>query len=113
MPATPKPSLRFFHSAPLRTRTSKLLAAIEHDDDPTQHSAALAALVVDLTEAGMNYYFVKPLQSAKVGFVARQTANLGMSGAVRIMAPMIRSILGGTNGTQLRVIARHIRQLMA
>jgi len=113
MPAAAKPSLRFFHSAPLRTRTIKLLSAIEHDREPTQHADALAALVVALTDAGMDYYFVKPLRAAKVGFVGRQTANLGKAGALRIMSPMIRSILGGTNETQLRVISRHIRELMA
>src|ERR1017187_5915414 len=112
MPPKAKPSLRFFHSTALRARTDKLLAAIEHDQNPAQHASALAALVVDLTEAGMDYYFLKPLNLAKVSFVARQTANLGMAGALRIMSPMIRSILGGTDGAQLRIISRHIRQLM-
>jgi len=35
-----------------------------------------------------------------------------MAGALRIMSPMIRSILGGADGGQLRIISRHIRQLM-
>ena len=74
---------------------------------------ALSSLVVDLTEAGLNYYFLRPLQQAKVGFVARQTASFGMAGALRVMSPIIRSILAGTNATQLRVITRHIRHLMS
>ena len=112
MPASAKPSLRFFHSAALRPRSNKVLAAIERDKDPTPHVGALSSLVVDLTEAGLDYYFLKPLQQAKVGFVARQTASLGMAGALRVMSPIIRSILAGTNATQLHVIARHIRHLM-
>ena len=111
MPAA-KPSLRFFHSAALRHRTNKLLIALERDQDPTQHASTLSALVVDLTEAGLEYYFVKPLKQAKVGFVARQTASLGMSGALRIMSPMIRGVLSSANGKQLRVIGSHIRELM-
>ena len=112
MPASSKPSLRFFHSAALRARSNKVLAALERDDDPTRHVGALSSLVVDLTEAGMDYYFLKPLQQAKVGFVARQTASLGMAGSLRVMSPIIRGVLAGTNATQLHVIARHIRQLM-
>jgi hypothetical protein len=112
MPASLKPSLRFFHSAALRARSNKVLAALERDEDPTRHVGALSSLVVDLAEAGLDYYFLRPLQQAKVGFVARQTASLGMAGALRVMSPVIRSILAGTNATQLRVIARHIRQLM-
>jgi len=112
MTTSAKPSLRFFHSAALRTRSKKVLAAVERDEDPTQHAGALAMLVVDLTEAGLKYYFLKPLHQAQVGFVARQTASLGMAGSLRVMSPIIRSILAGTNATQMRVIARHIRQLM-
>lgn len=112
MPAPAKPSLRFFHSAELRTRSNKVLGALERDKDPTRHVDALSSLVVDLTEAGLNYYFLRPLQEAKVGFVARQTASFGMAGTLRVMSPIIRRILAGTNAAQLHVIARHIRHLM-
>jgi hypothetical protein len=111
-PSNAKPSLRFSHSAALRTQTTKLLTAIDRDDDPTQHANALAALVVGLTEAGLDYYFLLPLREAKMSFVSRQTANLGMAAALRIMSPMIRSILGSAEPAQLRIISRHIRGLM-
>lgn len=112
MRTSDKPSLRFFHSTALRTRSNKVLTAIERDQEPTQHVGALSSLVMDLTEAGLNYYFLKPLEQAKVGFVTRQTANLGMAGALRVMSPIIRRVLAGTNAAQLRVISKHIRQLM-
>ena len=112
MATSSRPSLRFFHSAALRTRSDKVLAGIEHDKDPTQHAEVLSKLVVDLTEAGLDYYFLKPLQQAKVGFVTRQTARFGMAGALRMMSPVIRTILASANATQLRVITRHIRELM-
>jgi hypothetical protein len=107
-----KPSIRFFHSAPLRARTNRVLAAITRDEDPTRQVGALSGVVVDLTSAGLDYYFLRPLRQAKMGFVAQQTAKLGMTGALRIMSPVIHSILGGANATQVRVIARHISHLM-
>jgi hypothetical protein len=112
MTTSRKPSLRFFHSGALRTRTNRVLAALERAEDPTQHVGALSGLVVDLTEVGLDYYFLRPLQQAKVGFVARQMASLGMSGVLQVMSPIIRSVLAGTNAAQLRVIVRHIRHLM-
>jgi hypothetical protein len=112
MATSAKPSLRFFHSAALRSRSNKVLDAVERDKDPTQHVGALSSLVLDLTEAGLSYYFLKPLQQAKVGFVARQTASFGMAGALRLMSPVVRGVLAGANATQLHVITRHIRQLM-
>jgi len=112
MSASAKPSLRFFHSAALRTRSNKVLTAIERDKDPARHVGALSSLVVDLTEAGLNYYFLKPLQQAKVGFVAQQTASFGLAGVLRMMSPIISRVLASTNATQLRLISGHIRQLM-
>jgi hypothetical protein len=112
MRTSAKPSLRFFHSPALRTRTTKVLAAIDKDEDATKYAGALSGVVVELTEAGLDYYFLKPLQQAKIGFVPRQTANLGMAGALRVMSPIIRRILAGANTTQLKIIAGHIRHLM-
>lgn len=112
MPASAKPSLRFFYSAALRTRLNKVLADMDRDKDPTRHAGALSSLVVELTEAGLNYYLLKPLNDARIGFVSRQTASFGMSGAMRVMSPIIRRIVSGANAKQLHVIARHVRGLM-
>jgi hypothetical protein len=89
-----------------------LLDTLEQADDPTQYSAALGDLVVELTSAGMDYYFLKPLQLAKTGFVIQQSANLGIAGAIRIMASVIRTILGRLDKDQLLIIGGYIRQLM-
>jgi hypothetical protein len=111
MPSMAKPSVRFFCSAGLRKRTDTVLARMDRDDDATQHASALSRVVVELTEAGLDYYFLRPLREAKFGFVARQTGNLGMSGALRVMSPVIGRILGGADTEQLRGVARHIRHL--
>jgi len=106
-----KPSLRFYHSAALQHRADKLLTAIEQDEDPTPQAGAFADLVVDLTEAGMDYYFLRPIRQAKLGMVAQKTASYGMSAALRLMAPLVRTILRGTTADQLRSIAAHMRHL--
>ena len=107
-----RPSLRFFYSAALRTRSKKVLTALERDRDPTRHVGALSSLVVDLTEVGLDYYFLRPLRQGKVGFVARRTASLALASTLGIMSPIIRTILAGRTTTELKVIARHMRQLM-
>lgn len=110
---TPKPSLRFTHSAALRARTLQVLAAVDGAPEPPTQADALSSLVLALTEAGMEFYFLKPITDAKLGFVARQTASLGVSGALRVLSPIVRSVLGGADGRQLRVVTKHIRQLMS
>ena len=106
-----KPSMRFYHTAALRHRTEQLLAAIEKSEDPTEHAGEFSSLVVDLTEAGMHYYLLKPVQEAKLGFVSQKTASLGMAAALRVMSPIVHGIVGGADGAQLRVMAEHMRQL--
>lgn len=113
MPPSPQPpSLRFCYAEELHAKTLQLLETLEHAADPTQHRSALGNLVVELTNAGLDYYFLQPLRVAQVGFMVQQTANLGVAGASRIMAPMIQNIIGRLNKTQLLTIAGFIRQLM-
>ena len=106
-----KPTVRFYYSVALRKRMDAVLARIERDDDATPHASELSRVVVELTESGLDYYFLRPLQESKFGFVARQTANLGMSGALRVISPIIGRILAGADTTQLRGVAQHIRHL--
>jgi hypothetical protein len=106
------PSLRFYHSEDLRSKTLAVLEALETADDPTDQREALAAVVVELTETGLAYYFVKPVQAAKVGFMAEQSTKLGIASILRVMGPVTRRIIGGMDPTQLQVVAGHIRHLM-
>jgi len=110
--SSPPPSPRFCYPEELHAKTLDLLETLEQADDPTRHRGALGDLVVELTNAGMDDYFLQPLRLAKVGFMVQQTANLGVAGATRIMAPMIRNIIGRLDRDQLLSISGYIRHLM-
>ena len=107
------PFLRFYHSKALRTRTLSVLEALETAEDPTSHRDALAEVVLELTEVGLAYYFVKPVQAAKVGFLAEQTTRVGISGILRVMGPVARRVIGGMSADQLLSVSKHVRHLMA
>lgn len=107
-----RPSLRFHFPAALRARLVKTLRAIDGAADPRAHVAELATLVSELSEAGFDYYFLRALRQAKVNFVVRQAASVGVSGAQRLMNPVFRSALSTMDAQQLRAVAAHIRHLM-
>ena len=109
---SPQPSLRFCYSENLRAKTLAVLATIEKAKDGRPHRTALADVVVELTDTGMNYYFLRPLKLAKAGFFVEQSANLGMLAATRVLASVIRNIIGGMDHPQLLAICGYIRQLM-
>ena len=110
--ASPRPSLNGIYPPPLKKRTLALVDAIERAADPLTHATPFADVVVELTEAGMGYFFLSPLEMAKAGFVVRQGAELGMSGALRVMAPVIRTLVGRLEPDQLRVVARFVRAIL-
>lgn len=109
--ASAAPSLRFFHSDALREQTDAVLSALETHPTEPHHGQAIADLVNDLIEAGMDYYFLKALQQAQVGFVAEQSARLGLSGAVKLISSVSRKYITRMNPPQLLVVATHIRTL--
>lgn len=105
------PHLRFYHSEALRTKTLAVLTALEEADDPTEHREALAKLVAELNDAGMDYCFIRPLKLAKPGFLIEQSASLGMAGALQVIGSVVRNIIGRMDGPQLLSISASIRQL--
>jgi len=110
--ASPQPFLRFYHSQSLRTKTLAVLTSLEKAKDRTQYRAALADIVAELTDAGMEYYFLRPLKVAKAGFFVEQSANIGIAATTGVLASVIRGIIGGMNNAQLLSLCRYIRQLM-
>lgn len=106
-----EPSLRFYHSKVLRKRTDTVLTALEAAPEKPQHADAVADLVAELVEAGMDYYFMVPLKQAEVGFLKEQSARLGMSGAVTLINSVSRKFIVRMDSAQLLVVAAHIRSL--
>ena len=110
--SAPPPSLRFCCPEALHAKVLHLLETLEQAPDPSKYRGALGDLLVELTDAGMDDYFLQPLRLAKAGFLVQQTANLGVASATRIMAPMIRNIIGRLDQNQILSISGYIRHLM-
>jgi hypothetical protein len=107
-----EPFLRFYHSEELRRKTLSLLCTVEQAEDATMHRGALSNLVMELTNSGMDYYFMTPLRLAKPGFVVEQSANLGLAGVQQVMGSVVRQIIGRMDSPQLLSVCGSIRQLM-
>ena len=75
------------------------------------HGDALANLVAELTEAEMNYYYLRALKDAQFGFIVEQSARLAMSGAVKLISSVSRKFIVRMDDAQQLAVARHIRHL--
>jgi hypothetical protein len=111
--ASAQPALRFYHSKALRDQTNTVLSALEARPSQSRHGEAVADLVAKLIEAGMDYYFLKALKQAEVGFVTEQSARLAISGAVGLVSSVSRKFIMRMDPPQLLGVAAHIRSLAA
>ena len=109
--AAAEPSLRFHYPESLRVKTHAVLDALEAAPEHPGHADAMAGVVSELIEAGMDFYFMRALRQADVGFVAEQTARVGMSGALTLVNSMCRKYIVRMDSVQLLVVAQHIREL--
>lgn len=109
--AASEPSMRFYHSHALRQKTVDVLDALDAHPGRKNHGEEMADLVSDLIDAGMNHFFLKPLEAADMGFIAEQSARLGISGAVKLMNSVSRKFLTRMEHGQLIVVSTHIRSL--
>ncbi len=106
------PYLRFYHSASLRKKTLSVLDALERAPNPVRHRDALADVVVELTQSGLDYFFMQPLKRAGTGFILQQSAKLGMAGTEQVMGSVVRNVIGRMDGPQLLSVCDYIRKLM-
>ena len=109
--AAAEPSLRFYHSQALRKQTTAVLDALDTAPTQPQHAEALADLVAELVDVGLDYYFLRALQRAEVGFLTEQAARLGLSGAAKLINSVSRKFIVRMDAAQLQVVASHIREL--
>ena len=108
-----KPFLRFHHSQELRVKTLEVLEAVEGAEMATAYSGQLTELVLELTDSGMDQYFLQSLKATRVNFVVQQSAALGLSGVQRVMGTVIRNIIGRMDDRQLLSVCGSIRKFMA
>jgi len=108
-----KPFLRFHHSQELRVKTLEVLETVEGAEKATLYSGQLTELVLELTDSGMDQYFLQSLKATKANFVVQQSAALGLSGVRKVMGTVIRNIIDRMDERQLLSVCGSIRKFMA
>lgn len=108
-----KPFMRFHHSHELRVKTLEVLVTIESAEKATDYSGELTELILELTDTGMDQYFLQPLRATKANFVVQQSATLGLAGVQKVTGTVVRNVLGRMDDRQLLSVCTSIRRFMA
>jgi len=99
-------------SAELRRRAESVVRRIRNDSDKRRHVPDLVEIVVAMTDRGLYYYFLHPLEEAGVGAVTRKAVDLAIGTAGRTLPIVVRRTVNSLNDQQLLSIADFIDQIL-
>ncbi|MGB3565210.1 MAG: hypothetical protein WBH85_11915 [Thermoanaerobaculia bacterium] len=108
----PVTRLSFPLSAELRQQTLETIAQLRESTDRRRHLPLLSDLISDLTEAGLEYYFVHSLQRAGVGMIGVSTAKLGIASTSKGIPMVINNVVKMMSDEQLAAVADFIEEAL-
>lgn len=106
--AQPVTRLSFPLSEELRQQTVETIAKLRESSDRRQHIPLLSDLISELTEAGLEYFFVHSLKQAGVGLIGVSTAKLGIASTSKGIPVVINKVVGLMSNDQLLAVAEFI-----
>lgn len=92
-------------SRELAQEVEETIEAVRASSSPEDHREAGADLVLRLTEACLEAYFLRPVRALEVGFVSERATTFGVNAANRAIALFVRKITGSLSGEQVLHLA--------
>ena len=99
-------------SSELRQRAETVVQNIRSDTDKRRHIPELIDVVLAMTDRGLHYYFLHPLEEAGVGVVTRKAVGLAIGTAGRTLPMVVRKTVKALNDEQLMSIAEFVDQIL-
>ena len=96
----------------LRLRAEQIVERLRADPDKKQHAAELVKVVVDMTDHGLHYYFLHPLEEARVGAMTRKAVEMALGTAGRTLPMVVRKTVKSLNDDQLSSLADFIDHIL-
>ena len=88
------------------------IAQVRDAPAPRELAGEGANLILRLTEACLDSYFVRPVRAMKVGLVAEKATVIGVKAAHRAIALFVRRITGGLSDEQIRTLADQLEGML-
>ena len=96
----------------LRQRAEAIVEQIRTDPDKRLHTPELIEVVLAMTDRGLHYYFLHPLEEAGVGVVTRKTVALAIGTAGRTLPVVVRKTINSLKDSQLLSLAEFIDHIL-
>jgi hypothetical protein len=96
----------------LRRRAESIVERLRRDADKRQHVPELIEVVLAMTDRGLYYYFLHPLEIAGVGPVTRKAVELAIGAAGRTLPVVVRKTVSALDDPQLLALANFIDRIL-
>jgi hypothetical protein len=102
--------------APVKKEHSDLahtmIQRIRNEQPSSQHIGDLTSLVIDLTEAGMKFYFIESLERLEVSAITMGIAKVGISSTISGMKMVITKVLKKLNDEQVVKLSDFLEEIL-
>lgn len=106
-------SIGFPLTESLQTRITDFISTFENNDQNKKEvREMLFTLVKDMTDIGLDYFFLESIQFAKVGQISQSTVRVGLSSAKRGIFFVAGKIIRGLNEKQLGKIVQYLHNIL-
>ena len=96
----------------LMAEAQEALAAVREDPAHEPNVEALLGVVLELTDRGLDFYYLEPLRRARAGAMTTSAAKLGIAAAGRGIPPIIRRVISSLDEDQILEIADFIDEML-
>ena len=98
--------------AELMAQAEAALQAVRADPAAEESRGALVEIVLELTDRGMDFYYLEPLRRARVGAMATSATRLGIAAAGRGIPPIVRRVISSLDDEQVLGVADFVDEIL-
>lgn len=99
-------------SPELLERAETALQQVRENPTRPPHVDALVTVILELTDSGLDYYFLEPLRRIEAGAMSMASARLGIAAAGRGLPTIIRRVVASLDEQQILALADFLDELL-
>lgn len=114
MSSEPEPQhlVAFPVSSELHARVIEVVSALREAERASDRVSELVEVVVEMTDRGLGYYFLRPLELAGIGRISRATAKVGIASASKGIPLIVKRVLASASDEELLALADFVEGLL-
>jgi hypothetical protein len=88
----------------LENKTNTLMHNMRNTEDKTKYVNDLYSVIQDLSNVGLDYYFIQPLKTAKIGMLKMKSVEIALSAGKSGIFTVAKGILKSMDNKQLEIV---------